>query len=323
MSDIHSTDLRRLDLTILLVFLGLLRHRKATLVADEIGLTQPAVSHALKRLRGVWGDELFLRRPHGLEPTSVALELEGPVREAVDALRRTLSAVRPFVPEEASGTLRIAAPDVEQAALVPGLIARLAALSPGLRLSILPHTRSDAITALSGSEIDLALGYFPDPGDTVVTEDIFRQSYLVAGKPSVIGPGGRLDISRYCGLPHVLVSPTGDFRGVVDDALQDQGRTRRVVATVPQFFPALATVAEMPCIATLPERLVRDHAHRFGLVFATPPVAVRAFTVSALRHRRDANNPRLAWVTAICREIATQGGEEADGTGRITREERP
>jgi DNA-binding transcriptional LysR family regulator len=307
MPDITNIDIRRLDTTVLLVFLGLLRFRKATLVAKEIGITQPAVSHALRRLRDAWGDELFLRRPHGLEPTSVALELEAPVAEAIEALRGTFSLARRFVPGEAQGTLRIAAPDVEQAALVPGLIARLGTLAPGLTLSVQPQTRKEAIAALSGGQIDLALGFFPELDPSVIAEDIFSQSYLVTGNKSAIGKTGRLSLDDYCAAPHVLVSPVGDLRGVVDDALEALGRTRRVIATVPQFFPALATVAEMPCLATLPERLVRRFAPRFGLEFVQPPVAIRSFTVSALRHRRDERNARLRWVIDLCLSISSDG----------------
>ena len=89
MSDINEIDLRLVDTTILLVFLGAMRHRQATAVAREMGLTQPAVSHALKRLRNLYGDPLFLRRAHGLEPTSVAHELEPKVRRIVRLLSET------------------------------------------------------------------------------------------------------------------------------------------------------------------------------------------------------------------------------------------
>ena len=91
MSNLSISELRRLDLTLLLVFLGLIRHRKAAAVADELGLTQSAISQALKRLRDIFGDPLFLRRPHGLDPTATALALEEPVARAVDALRGALA----------------------------------------------------------------------------------------------------------------------------------------------------------------------------------------------------------------------------------------
>ena len=160
MSDLSNNELRRLDLTLLLVFLGLLKHRKAALVAQEIGLTQSAISQALKRLRDIFGDELFLRRPHGMEPTSTALALEPAVASAVEALRGALGATQDFDPASASGTIRIAALDAEQAVLIPLLASRLIEKAPGLRLSVLPLGRGAAVEALTEGKADLALGFF-------------------------------------------------------------------------------------------------------------------------------------------------------------------
>ena len=115
MTDLSNIELRRLDLTLLLVFLGLVRHRKAAKVADELGLTQSAISQALKRLREIFSDELFLRRPHGLEPTTLAISLERPVAQAVETLRSALGSTQVFNPRVAEGTVKIAALDAEQA----------------------------------------------------------------------------------------------------------------------------------------------------------------------------------------------------------------
>jgi DNA-binding transcriptional LysR family regulator len=304
MYDLRSTELRRLDLTVLLVFLGLLRHRKATRVAEELGLTQSAVSHALKRLRDVWGDELFLRRPHGFEPTAVARLLEPAVQAAVEALRGTMVSGRSFDPSVAQGVVRIAAYDVEQAALVPGLIARMGREAPNLRLIILPQTRKDAIAGLASGVIDLALGYFREKNDAMIATPLYDQGYLVAGQPHLFDHGGGMTLDRYCELPHILVSLAGDLTGIADSALTALGRRRTVIASVPQFFPALATVRRTDCLVTLPEGLVRQYAPAFGLISAAPPLPLRSFTVSALRHRRNDHDPRLLWLIMLCREVA-------------------
>jgi len=141
MPDIEINKLRRLDLTLLLVFLGLLAHRRAVAVAGELGLTQSAVSHALKRLREVFDDPLFLRRPHGLEPTAVALELEDNVRVAVDSLSAALAGPRRFVAAEATQTVRIGAFDGQLATLMPDLVRLVRAAAPGLRLSTVATAR--------------------------------------------------------------------------------------------------------------------------------------------------------------------------------------
>ena len=161
MSDFENNELRRLDLTVLLVFLGLLRHRKATEVASDLGLTPSGVSQALKRLRDIFGDELFLRQPHGLEPTSVALSLVAPITAAVDSLREALGGTQPFVPDAAKGVVRLAAQDAVQASIVPALVRILSDEAPGLTLSVLPTARRAALDALTAGEVDLAVGCYP------------------------------------------------------------------------------------------------------------------------------------------------------------------
>ena len=132
MRDINQVDLRLIDTTILLVFLGAMRHRQATAVAREMGLTQPAVSHALKRLRNLYDDPLFLRRAHGLEPTALAHELEPKVRRIVRLISETLEGAEEFSPDTAATTLKIGAFDYELTGIIPKLVAELRTDSPNI-----------------------------------------------------------------------------------------------------------------------------------------------------------------------------------------------
>jgi len=296
MSELSISELRRLDLTLLLVFLGLVRHRKALDVADELGLTQSAISQALKRLRDIFGDELFLRRPHGMEPTATALALEAPVAAAVEALRTALGAARVFDPATATGLLRVAALDAEQAVLIPPLAARLREFSPGLTLSVLPLGRSAAMDALSDGHVDLALGFVWDAPDAICGEVLYRESFLVAGRPDMLPHAPRIRLDAYCAADHVLIAPGGDLRGVVDDQLEAMGRSRRVVLGLPAFLPALAAAAASGALVTLPARVALSFAAGFGLATAEPPLEVRSFPVSVFWHRRNDADPRTLWV---------------------------
>ena len=163
MSDINQIDLRLVDTTILLVFLGAMRHRKATTVAAEMGLTQPAVSHALKRLRRLYDDPLFLRRAHGLEPTAFAFELEPKVRRILRLISETLDGPEPFQPGSANFDLRIGAFDYESSGLIPDLIADLQRTAPKVNVHTFPLDNQDALEALVQGQIDLSVGYFDFP----------------------------------------------------------------------------------------------------------------------------------------------------------------
>jgi DNA-binding transcriptional LysR family regulator len=298
MTDIGQMRLRRLDLTVLLVFAGLMRHRKATAVAAEMGLTQSTISHALRRLRDVFGDPLFLRRPHGLEPTAVALALERPVRHAIETLGTALGGPPPFEPTTYTGTVRLAGFDSELATLLPGLIRHAAGTAPALRISARALGRQAALDALAAGEVDLALGFFWDLPAEFIAAPLFTEDFLVAGRAEVLGPPGALDLDAYAAAPHIVVSPAGDLAGTVDTALAALGRSRRVIAAVPLFFPAFAAAAETGCLVTLPRRLVAAYAPAFGLETREPPLALRRFPVAAIRHRRDDRNPLHVWLIA-------------------------
>ncbi|WP_245190871.1 LysR family transcriptional regulator [Jannaschia formosa] len=283
------------------MFLGLLRHRKALNVAAELGLTQSAISQALKRLRDIFGDDLFLRRPHGMEPTALALALEAPVSQAVDSLRGALGAARSFDPQSAEGVIRIATLDAQQAVLIPALAARLRQRAPGLRLSILPLGRAEAIDALGRGRADLSLGFLWTTPETISGERLFTEHYLVAGRSSSLPHAPMLDLDAYCAADHVLVSPAGDLHGVVDEQLAAMRRFRRVVLGLPGFLPALAAVAASDALVTLPSRIALAFADGFGLVTAEPPLPIRPFPVSVFWHIRDDANPRTLYLR---RELA-------------------
>lgn len=302
MTDRSEVRLRRLDATVLLVFLGLMRRRKATSVAAELGLTQSAVSQALKRLRDVFADELFLRRPHGLEPTAFAISIEHRIAAAVENLKQSLEDQAPFDPATATGVFRIAALDAQLSTLLPPLIGILREHAPNLRIIAHAAKRTEALERLAAGEIDLAIGYHWELSDSFIAELLYRESYLVAGPPDIIRAGSELTLSRYLELPHILVSPSGDLHGIVDAVLAREGRGRTIVAAVPLFLPALA-VAGTGFIVTVPARLAREFAPAFGLELATPPLEIRGFDVRAVRHRRDAANLLHSWIVDYLKTI--------------------
>ena len=304
MSDIEDSNIRLFDGALIQVFLGLMRHRKSTVVAESMGLTQPAISHALKRLRGIYGDALFIRRPHGFEPTHLARELEPQLRGVVEILERGFQAQRPFDPTDSTRTIRIAAYDYELATVLPPLIARTARQSRSLQIATRPARGDSALAALSEGEVDLVLSYYESSSARFIVTPLYEDSYkLVARKDHPIGRMG-LSPSRYAAARHLLVSPDGQMRGHVDDVLQGLGLSRTASAAVPLFFPALAILRDSDLVATLPARVAERYAETFGLTAHDLPFPTQSIPVSAVRHRRDENNPMHEWLIAMLRQIA-------------------
>ncbi len=292
MGNFDDTELRRLDLTLLLVFEEAMTSRKLSAAAKRLGLTQSAISHALRRLREIFGDELFIRTPRGVQPTPRALALRAPLAEA---LRLIAGAIRParFDPLATDRVFRIAAPDYETALFAPLLASTGAA---GSRFVFQPLIRRQAIDALAAAEIDLALGYTWDRSGGCDAETLFADDYLVVARLGHEALEQPLDLDRYTAFGHVLAAPGGSLSGIVDKLLAAEGRTRRVAVAVPYFLAALATVARTELIATIPRRIALCHAPSFGLGTAPPPVPIRRFAVRMTWNRRLGTDPAISWL---------------------------
>ena len=299
MADFSDTELRRLDLTLLMVFEEAMASGKLSAAARRLGLTQSAISHALKRLRDIFGDELFIRTPRGVQPTPRALALRAPLSEA---LRLIAGAVHPeaFDPAATDRIFRIAAPDLETSLFAP-LLARP---HGGPRFVFRPLVRREAIEALRAAEVDLALGYSGERAGGCDSAVLFEEDYLVVARAGHPAMTPSLGLNAYAGAGHVLTTPGGTLSGIVDQALAAEGRARRVVVGVPYFLAALATVAATDLIATVPRRLAFLYAASFGLVTAKPPVAIRRFAVRMTWSRRSASDAGLIWLRARLAEAA-------------------
>ncbi len=308
MTDINQSEFRLVNGTLLLVFLGLMRHRKAKRVADDLGVTQPAISHALSRLRTLYDDPLFIRNSRGLEPTALAREIEPRIRRAVRTLGETLSEPMALDPADSEITLRIAGFDYELAILVPELIATTKRMGRRISISSLTLSSRDALDALVQGRIDLAIGFFEtlpgrDPREPFISEDLYVEDYVVTGRAGHPLFRQAIDARAYADAQHVLVTPSGVVRGLVDYALDSRGLHRYVHATVPMFFPALTLLERSDLIATLPRKVSETFAARFNLEFAPLPFPGPTFSVRAVRHRRDADSPVHGWLVDMLRSL--------------------
>ncbi|WP_337924763.1 LysR substrate-binding domain-containing protein [Szabonella alba] len=166
----------------------------------------------------------------------------------------------------------------------------------GLRLSVLPLGRADAVEALTEGRADLALGFIWDLPDTIMGDPLYEETFLVTDLPQALPDAPLVSLDAYCAADHVLISPAGGLRGVVDDRLAAMGRSRTITLGLPAFLPALAAVVSSGALLTLPARLAQGLASGFGLVTATPPLEVFRFPVSVFWHRRNSADPRTIWL---------------------------
>lgn len=316
MSEFDLPKLRRLDLALLLTFLGLMRHGKAADVAAELGVTQSTISHALRRLREVFDDDLFIRKPHGLEPTAFAIDLEPQVHQAVTLLDSALTGQEKFDPTTSTQTLRISALDHSMATLLPAFVARVNDEAPHIRLIITSMGRDAALNAFSNGELELAVGFFWNLHDSLLQVSLRKEPYLVVGQKNHPMMKEPISLANYCQARHIIVTQKSDMQGVVDQALHELGLKREVVVSVPLFFSALTIVSQSNLLAVLPATLVRHYAQRFDLVYQEPPLPIRRFTISVVRHKRNEKNQAVLWAINLLKDLAdgrqTDSVAEAD-----------
>ena len=286
------SDLRRLDFMLLLVLTEGVRRRKLSDVAQHLGVTQTAISHSVARLRDLFGDELFIRRPHGVEPTARAVELAAAAERVLEGAGAMLADPAPFDPASVERTLRIVALDFE-VTLLSGTVEAVRRVAPGLSLQFRGLGRDAAVQALEREEANLWIGFARNLPGTLETSVLFEEGYRVIareGHPRISEASEPLDLDAYCAEPHVVAAPGGTTGGIVDKTLRKVGRARTIGVSTTGFLSALDLVARSDMIATVPSRLAHAQAGNFRLIVRDPPH--RAAPLPRQRHLAPARRPR-------------------------------
>lgn len=300
MTDIDISKIRRLDFNLLLVFQQLLLHRRTTLVAERLGLSQSAVSHALARLRDVFGEPLFLRRSDGLQPTQTALLLGPKIDALLELAFDTVDAGARFDPARSKRLFRIATNDYVAAMLGPLLQSAFQRDAPMANFSVRFATGTEALDALDGDTVDLVIGRFdavkPSLDATVLSRDAYR---AVARRNHPLLRRAELTMETFLALPHLLVSFHGEPHGPVDHALTLLGHRRRIAGSVPMFLSALSIVGQGDVIATVPLPLAERYAPTFGLRHMALPFSMDLSTLLLVRHGRARRDAGLDWLTQV------------------------
>lgn len=293
------------DLNLLRVFDAVMVEHNLTRAAERLHMTQPAVSHALRRLREALGQELFTRQAFGVRPTPQAETLWPEVRAALDALRLALTP-DDFDAQRDRHTFRLAMADATAALLLPPLVMRLDTQRAQAALHVLPLVTRDPRALLAEGEADLAIGYFPQAVASlhanaamapVRVQPLGRSTYVcVMRKDHPLAAEGALTLDAYVAARHLLVSFSGRPHGFVDEALAGLGRQRRVMLTVNQFFTAGRIVAESDLLTVLPAHFVPATGYQHALVMRPLPLALAPVHIDLLWHIRHDASASQRWL---------------------------
>jgi len=283
------------DLNQLVTLDALLQEGSVTRAARRLGLSTPAVSHALARLRERFADPLLVRAGRAMVLTPRAEALRDEVHEAVTRATRVFSPSAPFDPAALSHGFVVSASDYVLVVLGRALEAQLAARAPRLDLRFVANAVDDAERLRTGDS-DLAIGIYGDLPPELKTRSLVTDRFVCVVRRDHPTVHARLTLERFVRLDHVQIAPRGRPGGYVDELLAERGLARRIWRAVPYFQVALAMVAASDAVLTVSERIARQQADALGLVVLEPPLPLEPFTLSLVWHPRFDGDPAHAWL---------------------------
>jgi DNA-binding transcriptional LysR family regulator len=289
-------NVQGVDLNLLRVFDAVLRERAVTAAAARLGLTQPAVSNALGRLRTHFGDALFVRTAAGMDPTPCARGVAEPVRQALALLESALAHGPGFDPASSTRAFRFYMSDLGQVEFLPPLVERAQRAAPGVRLEAVAADLENIADALGAGSLDLAVGFPPSLGPPVQRRALFRDPYVCLMRADHPAIGKTLTRKRFLEASHVLVTYRGGGHRVIEEALERAGVGRRIALRVPHFTVVPMVLERTDLILTLPARVARVYERRGHFKSLPPPVPMPPAEVAVHWHERFDADPGNRWL---------------------------
>lgn len=291
------------DMNLLRVLDALLTARSVSGAARRLGLSQPATSAALARLRAAFGDALLVRQGNRMQPTTLAEELRPRITHVLQDMSAVLSVAGDFDPATTRRRFRISANDYASMVLLAPLAARLRAQAPDATLEIMPLDET-ADVRLAARECDLVVADRWSLRGIRTIETLFRESFVSVARADHPRLPRRVSLDAFLAERHALISPRGQARGVVDRALEAHGRCRHVVLTIPHYLAAPSIVAHTDLVMTLPRRVADGYAEYPLRQFPTP-IKLKGFDVVMASHARSMAEPSVQWLKELLRSVAS------------------
>jgi len=304
----------RYDLNLLPIFVALMEERSVTRAAERMGMTQPAVSNALSRLRQMLQDQLFVRERYGIQPTPIALELSPLIAEALAQLDDAVLGQQAFDPAHAERLFTIAPNGYVEFVIVPAVLARLEKVAPGIKLRLTPFGNDLAETGVVSGTTALVLGRIVDPPDNLVVQHLMDEGLACAVRADHPAIGDAMTREQFETMKHVNIVPPGRMRAGLFQALAQQQLKRDVAISVTNFFAAAEMVAVTDYCATLPSLICRQLMHDRRLKVLPAPVDLGSFPVQMAWHVRYRHDPAHRWLRALIGEVITDFKDKTAAT---------
>lgn len=292
----RSVNLGNVDLNLLKTFMAIWEFRSLTLAGDVLHLSQPAVSHALRRLREVFNDPLFVRNGSAMVPTDAAVRLHTPIDEALVIIRSALQHHASFDAQSSERRFRLAMSDMVELYLLPRLMQALATEAPGVRLETRQVPVDEISVAMRSGDIDLAVGYLPGLSDECVGELMLQDDLvclLRSGHPLAAAP---LTTQSLSALQYVHAETTVTGHGMAEHAFRAAGIERHIVARIPHFTVCPHIVAKTDLALVLPRAIAHAFNEHGGFAILELPVEMPGIPVRVYSHQRFQSDAGIGWL---------------------------
>lgn len=300
-------NLRSFDLNLLPVFEAILSEGNLTRAAEKLGMSQPAMSNALARLRVALDDRLFVRTPRGMVPTGRARLMREPLHHALDLIQSVLQENASFSYRSSNRTFAIAVEDYGEAVIMPRFMDWLMEVAPGVRAKIRPERSAALRDELQNGTVDLAIDYFrlrDEEFNNVKLMDDELVSMVRQDHPTV---GDVLSLEQYVSLPHLMLTQRDSAGSVVDRSLTRRGLRRQVALEVPHFLSMPLIVKNTNFICTLPRRMAMLYAEYFRIKILKSPLEFPKVPIFLVWSQAMDNDPGHQWLrdslTEFCRRL--------------------
>jgi len=289
------------DLNLLIVFDAVMQERSVTRAGSRIGLSQPAMSHALGRLRHMLKDDLFIRTPEGMVPTPRAELLAQPLRNALSEMQLALEPAA-FVPASSDRRFVLSLNNYAAVVIASPLVAAVSAAAPSVRLDLRPGGTLDVVEQLDRGDLDLTLGSMSNAGERFAAATLLEDSFVTVMRRGHPATRRKLSAAAFASLSHLEISSTREDTGFADHWLAERGLTRRVALRAP-YLSAASILVQSDLVATLSERIAREFVRHHPLQLCPPPFKSPTVVTTMLWHRRLDRHPAHRWLRGVISSV--------------------
>jgi DNA-binding transcriptional LysR family regulator len=297
-------DIADVDLNLLVVFDALLHTGSVTGAARRLGMSQPATSFALNRLRKMFGDPLFVRTSRGIHPTPFAERLAAPLAAILERIRADLLQEPTFDAAAAERVITLNMQDIGELVFLPRILQRLSSIAPGLQIRTVNLPLTQIEPALRSGEIDLALGHFPGLTSAMLYQQrLFTHSYVCLVRADHPTIGNEMSRKQFLEGRHAIVHPTGQMNDALESELQAQGLTRRVSIRIEHFLAVPTILRESDLIFTVPFAIGQSLAKLVDVKLLRPPFKAKLRVVRQHWHSRFHHDPANRWLRNVVSDL--------------------